>query len=94
MTKQQLRQELKSLRNAIPPEGKRRLDHLIQRRIGEAQYLLLISDHTISDIAGLVGIFNRNYFYSSFKKLVGMTPTLYRATFAAQPAASAPQEKH
>ena len=70
------------------------IQYLIQRRIGEAQYLLLISDHTISDIAGLVGLFNRNYFYSSFKKLVGMTPTLYRATFAAQPAASAPQEKH
>ncbi len=37
MTKQQLRQELKSLRNAIPPEGKRRLDHLIQRRIASSR---------------------------------------------------------
>lgn len=67
------------------------IQYLIQRRIGEAQYLLVASNHTISDIAGLVGIFNRNYFYSTFKKLVGMTPTLYRASFGARPAPAAPQ---
>lgn len=70
------------------------IQYLIQRRIGEAQYLLLTSDHKISDIAGLVGIFNRNYFYSTFKKLVGMTPTLYRSAFAARPAPAMPQAEH
>ena len=37
MTKQQLRQELGPLRDAIPPEGKRRLDELIRRRIASSR---------------------------------------------------------
>ena len=55
------------------------IHYLNQRRIGEAQYLLQTTDSSAGDIAGLVGIPNRNYFYSTFKRLVGMTPTSYRA---------------
>lgn len=55
------------------------IHYLNQRRIGEAQYLLQTTDYSAGDIAGLVGIPNRNYFYSTFKRLVGMTPTNYRA---------------
>lgn len=55
------------------------IQYLIQRRVGQAQYLLLSTTYSAGEIAGLVGIPNRNYFYSTFKRLVGMTPSQYRA---------------
>ena len=56
------------------------IQYLIQRRIGEAQKLLLTTEYMAGDIAGLVGICNRNHFYNTFKRLVGMTPSLFRTT--------------
>lgn len=66
------------------------IQYLIQRRIGEAQRLLLTSDLSIGKVAASVGIFNRNYFYSTFKKLVGITPTLYRDAFGIPTASRIP----
>lgn len=61
------------------------IQYLIQRRIGQAQYLLLSTTYSAGEIAGLVGIPNRNYFYSTFKRLIGMTPSQYRACAASGP---------
>ncbi|MBS6641905.1 MAG: helix-turn-helix transcriptional regulator [Clostridiaceae bacterium] len=54
------------------------IQYLNHRRIGEAQYLLETTKHSAGAIAGMVGIYNRNYFYSTFKKMVGMSPSDYR----------------
>ena len=47
-------------------------------RIGEAQFLLRTTDDNAGHIAGRVGIFNRNHFYNTFKRLVGLSPGDYR----------------
>ena len=62
------------------------IQYLIRRRIGEAQYLLAHTAHSAGDIAGLVGIYNRNYFYNTFKRLVRVPPSAYRSLFRAAPA--------
>lgn len=61
------------------------MQYVIQRRIGEAQHLLLTTDCSASEIAGEVGIPNRNHFYSTFKRFVGLTPSAYRAHFRCLP---------
>ena len=58
------------------------IQYLKHRRIGEAQHLLRTTEHSASAIAGMVGIYNRNYFYSTFKKMVGMSPGDYRSCSA------------
>lgn len=61
-----------------PLYGLSPIQYLKHRRIGEAQYLLRTTEHSAGAIAGMVGIYNRNYFYSTFKKMVGMSPSDYR----------------
>lgn len=48
------------------------------RRINEAERLLRESDLTITEIAGLVGCDNPNYFTKLFKQYKGMTPRAFR----------------
>lgn len=67
-----------------PVFGVSPIQFLIQRRIGQAQYLLLTTDQSAGDIAGQVGILSRNHFYSSFKKCTGLSPNSYRAQFSAR----------
>lgn len=47
-------------------------------RIEEAKRLLLETDHSVAEIAELVGIKDRDYFGQKFKSLVGRTPGEYR----------------
>ena len=54
------------------------IQYLIRRRIGEAQMLLRRTGQRASEIAAQVGIFNRNYFYRTFKRLTGLSPSQYR----------------
>ena len=54
------------------------IQYLIRRRIGEAQMLLRRTGQSASEIAAQVGIFNRNYFYRTFKRLTGLSPSQYR----------------
>lgn len=54
------------------------MQYVIRRRIGEAQSLLLNSNHDITKIATMVGYNNPNYFHSIFMKIVGMSPGKYR----------------
>lgn len=54
------------------------IQYLNQRRIGEAQFLLRTTADNAGHIAGRVGIFNRNHFYNTFKRLVGLSPGDYR----------------
>ena len=57
------------------------VQHLNSRRIGQAQAALLLTGLSASQIASEIGIGNINYFYTVFKKLVGLSPTSYRAYF-------------
>lgn len=55
--------------------------YLIRRRIGEAQSLLINTNYSITKIAGLVGYDDANYFSTLFGKMIGISPTQYRAAW-------------
>lgn len=55
------------------------IQYLIHRRIGEAQLLLRRTGQSAGEIAAQVGIINRNYFYRTFKRLTGLSPSQYRS---------------
>jgi AraC-like DNA-binding protein len=53
------------------------IDYLTSLRVEKAKQLLRESELKIHDVAGMVG-YRHSYFNRIFKKLEGMTPTLYR----------------
>lgn len=55
------------------------IDYVIGRRIGEAQTMLVETDHKISFIASEMGFSSSGYFSTQFLKRVGKTPFEYRA---------------
>ena len=59
------------------------IDYLINRRIGEAQRLLLATDFSINKIAQLVGYSNANYFGLVFKKITSLSISEFRNKFKA-----------
>lgn len=65
-----------------PVFGLSPVQHLNRRRIGQAQAALLTTRQSASQIASEIGIGNINYFYTVFKKLVGLSPTSYRTHFS------------
>lgn len=64
----------------LPP-----IQYMVRRRIGEAQHLLRTTEDSAGDIAGQVGMINRNYFYRMFKRLVGVSPVRYREVIGERP---------
>ncbi len=53
--------------------------HLLnKRRIQEAQLLLINTNHTINDIASIIGFSSSNYFTYVFKHEIGCAPNEYR----------------
>jgi len=57
------------------------MQYVIRRRIGEAQTLLINTNHTITDIAMMSGYNNSNYFQMVFNTMVGMSPGKYRKSW-------------
>jgi len=57
------------------------LEDIILMRMGKARELLLVTEDSISDIAGNVGFANSTYFYKAFKQMNGVTPNEYRKNF-------------
>lgn len=55
--------------------------YVIQRRIGEAERLLVFENIGIEEIAKRVGYETVQYFYYSFKKTVGCTPVEFREKY-------------
>ena len=49
------------------------------------QHLLRTTEDSAGDIAGRVGMINRNYFYRMFKRLVGVSPVRYREVIGERP---------
>jgi len=52
--------------------------YLNQVRINESKKLLELTNDTIIDVSLSVGFNNHNHFSATFKKLTGVTPTVYR----------------
>lgn len=58
--------------------GRTFIEHINMSRVNEAEQLLLGSDLSITEVAGLVGCDNPNYFTKLFKQYKGMTPSALR----------------
>ncbi len=54
------------------------IQYVINRRIGEAQNMLVTTNKSCSEISKLVGYDNPNYFNQLFKKITGVTPGKFR----------------
>ncbi|MBI0577803.1 helix-turn-helix transcriptional regulator [Neobacillus cucumis] len=54
------------------------IQYIIRRRIGEAQSLLINTNESVTNIAGMVGYDNTSHFTTLFSKSVGMSPKKYR----------------
>ena len=63
--------------------GETPMRYLTHRRIERAQDLLRSANLTVTEICMLVGFSSLGSFSSTFRKLVGETPTQYRDRFAA-----------
>ncbi len=57
------------------------IQYLLRRRLGKAQTLLISTDLSISEIAGMVGFDTQNYFNAQFTKHVGVPPKQYRENY-------------
>ena len=54
------------------------ISYLISRRIQESRFLLTETDHTLSQIARILGFSSLSYFSQSFRRLEGVSPMEYR----------------
>ena len=54
------------------------ISYLISRRIQESRFLLTETDHTLSQIAQILGFSSLSYFSQSFRRLEGVSPMEYR----------------
>ena len=54
------------------------ISYLIARRIQESKFLLRETDHTLSQIAQILGFSSLSYFSQSFRRLEGSSPMEYR----------------
>ena len=54
------------------------INYLISRRIEESRFLLRETDHSISQIAQILGFSSLSYFSQSFRRLEGVSPVEYR----------------
>ncbi len=62
----------------VPP-----MQYLCQRRVLEAQHLLMTTDHSQDVVAMLAGFSSPSYFTQAFKRNTGITPSDYRRTLRA-----------
>ncbi|WP_369423558.1 helix-turn-helix domain-containing protein [Leuconostoc carnosum] len=73
---------LKHLNPAFKSQYDLTINQYIRRRkILISKNLLIGTQLTLQDIANLVGFNSQSYFVSTFKKLVGQTPSEYRNNF-------------
>ena len=58
--------------------------YLLDRRMGEAQRLLVFEDYTIKEISSICGYPDIHYFYQVFRKYAGCTPAEFRVKYRNQ----------
>lgn len=54
------------------------INYLIERRVQESKYLLGATNHSLSQIAQMLGFSSPSYFSQSFRKVTDMSPQEYR----------------
>ena len=54
------------------------ISYLISRRIQESRFLLAETDHSLSQIAQILGFSSLSYFSQSFRRQEGISPMEYR----------------
>ena len=54
------------------------ISYLISRRIQESRFLLAETDHSLSQIAQILGFSSLSYFSQCFRRQEGMSPMEYR----------------
>ena len=57
------------------------ISYLIARRTQESRFLLSNTDHTLSQIAQILGFSSPSYFSQSFRRMEGISPLEYRKSF-------------
>ncbi len=65
------------------------INYLIERRIHESCFLLESTNHSLSQIAQMLGFSSPSYFSQSFRRMQGMNPMEYRKRCRAAQAAQA-----
>lgn len=58
--------------------GKPYTEHLQEKRLSQAAYLLVHTDMSVEAVAGAVGYENKSYFHRIFAQRFGLTPRKYR----------------
>lgn len=66
--------------------------YILRRRIGKAQCLLIYTSLPLTEIAARVGYEDSNYFSRVFKKIIGMSPNLYRKKWREMSIGSVPSD--
>jgi len=66
--------------------------YILRRRIGKAQCLLIYTSLPLTEIAARVGYEDSNYFSRVFKKVIGMSPRLYRQKWRELSIGSSPSD--
>ena len=67
-------------------------EYILRRRIGKAQCLLIYTPLPLTEISARVGYDDSNYFSRAFKKIVGMSPRLYRQKWRESSSGSVPSD--
>lgn len=57
------------------------MQYTVRRRLGEAQSLLISTDHSVTEIAVSVGFGNPCHFNTMFSKYIGISPSRYRSSY-------------
>ncbi len=52
--------------------------YILNEKISEAKSLLDFSNHTLQEVSDILNFSSKSYFIHCFKKVVGVTPTVYR----------------
>src|SRR5699024_3394180 len=60
------------------------INYLISRRIQESRFLLTNSNHSLSQIARILGFSSLSYFSQSFHRTEGVSPMEYRKLHTAE----------
>lgn len=66
--------------------------YILRRRIGKAQCLLIYTSLPLTEISARVGYEDSNYFSRAFKKIIGMSPRLYRQKWREMSSGSVPSD--
>lgn len=69
------------------------IQYLLRRRIGEAQTLLITTDYSVTQIAGMVGYETHSYFNMQFTKNVGISPKKFRQNYIVADKHESPKKK-